>query len=74
MNIILFVISEDITNIQITVNVYVSRKLPTESTIPKKNWLNFFFVDLLQLIWGVLMISFIFIPLVKEYFMYNNTC
>ena len=24
-----------------------------------------FFVDLLQLIWGVLMISFIFIPLVK---------
>ena len=65
MNIILFVITEDITNIQITVSVYVSRKLPTESTIPKKVGLKLVLVDLLQLIWGVLMISFIFIPLVK---------
>ena len=65
MNIILFVITEDITNIQITVSVYVSRKLPTESAIQKKKLFNLFFVDLLQLIWGVLMISFIFIPLVK---------
>ena len=66
MNIILFVITEDITNIQITVSVYVSRKLPTESAIQQKNcFLFLFFVDLLQLIWGVLMISFIFIPLVK---------
>ena len=38
MNIILFVITEDITNIQITVSVYVSRKLPTESAIPKNIW------------------------------------
>ena len=65
MNIILFVITEDITNIQITVSVYVSRKLPTESAIQKNIWFSGFFVDLLQLIWGVLMISFIFIPLVK---------
>ena len=65
MNIILFVITVDITNIQITVSVYVSRKLPTESAIQKYIWFNFFVVDLLQLIWGVLMISFIFIPLVK---------
>ena len=67
MNIILFVITEDITNIQITVSVYVSRKLPTKSAIPKQIWFIFiyFLVDLLQLIWGVLMISFIFIPLVK---------
>ena len=42
MNIILFVITEDITNIQITVSVYVSRKLPTESDIQKINWFNFF--------------------------------
>ena len=65
MNIILFLITEDITNIQITVSVYVSRKLPTESAIQKNIWFSVFFVDLLQLIWGVLMISFIFIPLVK---------
>ena len=55
MNIILFVITEDITNIQITVSVYVSRKLPTESAIKKIIGFNFFFVaDLLQLIWGCL--------------------
>ena len=43
MNIILFVITEDITNIQITVSVYVSRKLPTESAIPKQIWFNLVF-------------------------------
>ena len=43
MNIILFVITEDITNIQITVSVYVSRKIPTESAIQKKIWFNYFF-------------------------------
>ena len=43
MNIIMFVITEDITNIQITVSVYVSRKLPTESAIPKQIWFNLFF-------------------------------
>ena len=65
MNIILFVITEDITNIQITVSVYVSRKLPTESAIPKKIWFNLVFCRFATINLGVLMISFIFIPLVK---------
>ena len=50
MNIIMLVITEDITNIQITVSVYVSTKLLQKVLFKKKNWFILFFVDLLQLI------------------------